>query len=308
MDSWLAADIGGTKIAVAVFAGRRICSRIQIETKPEQGEKAVFERLARLLQQAADTAGIKPLALGVACPGPLSKQKGIVENAPLLGWKNFPIVQLLTERLDMPVMLENDANAAAMGEFCAGAGKGCGSLAYITVSTGVGCGLILNGRLWEGFHESAGELGHLVLIPKGNQCACGRFGCLETYASGTAITNRARAICTERGGNAADMDARRASLLARQGDKGYLQLFIDAGEALGRGIAIIQQLLDVERIVIGGSVSASLDLMRASLLRSVRAGSYWSEQPEKWLRPAALQPDSGLYGAAYLAEEYYKII
>ncbi len=306
MKGWLAADIGGTKLAAAAFDGNSLLAREQIETHPERGAEDVLERLARLMERTAKQAAVEPLGAGVACPGPLSSRRGVVENAPLLGWRDVPVVRWLTRRLGMPVVLENDANAAALGELRAGAGTGCESLAYITVSTGVGCGIVLGGRVLRGFHESAGELGHLVIEPDGLPCACGRRGCLEMYASGTAITRRAKELCVQRGEDPESMDARLASARAREGDAGCRALFEAAGTALGRGVAMLRQLLDVERIVVGGSVSASFDLMRPAFLQSVEAGSYWSEHPEEWLRPAKLQPDSGLYGAAWLARERFE--
>lgn len=308
MKGWLATDIGGTKLSAAAYDGERLLARDQIETHPEKGCADVIERLACLLEKTAETAGIEPLALGIACPGPLSATRGVVEHAPLLGWRDVPVVKLLTERLGIPAILENDANAAALGEQRMGAGRGCASMAYITVSTGVGCGIVLDGQIWQGRHESAGELGHLVIHPDGLECACGRQGCLEMYASGTAIGREAKKLAAEQGMDPETMDAREASRLARAGNEAYRALFDAAGTALGQGIAALQQLLDVERIVIGGSVSASLDLIQPALVRSAQSASYWADHPESWLFMAKLQPDSGLYGAACLAADRFPIL
>lgn len=307
MKGWLAADIGGTKLSAAAYDGERLLARGQIETRPEKGHADVLERLACLLEKTAAEAGIEPVALGIACPGPLSATRGVVEHAPMLGWHDVPVVRILSDRLEIPAILENDANAAALGEQRFGAGQGAESIAYITVSTGVGCGIVLNGQIWQGKHESAGELGHLVIHPGGEPCPCGRFGCLEQYASGTAIGREAKRIAASRGENPDQMDAREASRLAHEGDADYLALFEMSGTALGQGIAALQQLLDVERIVIGGSVSGSMDLIEPALVRTAQSASYWADHPENWLFLAKLQPDSGLYGAACLASDRYPI-
>jgi len=308
MKGWLAADIGGTKLSAAAYDGKTLLSRGQIETRPEKGHADVLERLACLLETTANEAGIEPVALGIACPGPLSATRGVVEHAPMLGWHDVPVVKILSERLGIPAILENDANAAALGEQRMGAGQGCASMAYITVSTGVGCGIVLDGHIWQGRHESAGEIGHLVIHPGDLECPCGRRGCLELYASGTAIGREAKKLAASQGLDPEKMDAREASRLAREGREEYRALFDSAGEALGQGIAALQQLLDVERIVIGGSVSASMDLIQPALVRSAQSASYWADHPENWLFLAKLQPDSGLYGAACLAADRYPIL
>lgn len=307
MKGWLAADIGGTKLAAAAYDGKQILNRGQIETHPERGTKDVIERLASLLEMTAQQAGVESVALGIACPGPLSATRGVVEHAPMLGWHDVPVVKLLSERLGIPAILENDANAAALGEQRMGAGQGCASMAYITVSTGVGCGIVLDGQIWQGKHESAGEIGHLVIHPGDLECPCGRRGCLELYASGTAIGREAKKIAQKQGKDPNQMDAREASILARAGEAEYQALFDRAGAALGQGIAALQQLLDIERIIIGGSVSASMDLIQPALIRTAQSASYWADHPENWLFMAQLQPDSGLYGAACLAADKFPI-
>ena len=307
MKGWLAADIGGTKLAAAAFDGTRLLARCETPTRPEVGVADVVERLARLLEQAAGKAHLEAVGLGIACPGPLSASRGVVELAPMLGWREVPIARLLSERLHLPAVLENDANVAALGEQRCGTGRGCSSLAYITVSTGVGCGIVLNGKIWEGRHEAAGELGHLVVEPDGLLCGCGRRGCLEMYASGTAIGREAKLLARGRGQDDSAMDARAAAALAHAGDESFRAIFERAGAVLGRGVAALQQLLDVERFIFGGSVIAAMDLLRPALVRSAQAGSYWAEHPETWLFTAALQPDSGLYGAACLAADHFGI-
>ncbi len=298
MRGWLAADIGGTKLAVATYDGERLNHRQEIPTAAYRGAEAVLADLIHMLRKSAADAGITELkGVGVACPGPLSAREGVVIKAPMLGWQNMPIVKLLEAQLHCPVRLENDANAAAYGEYHKGAGKGTESMAYVTVSTGVGCGLVVNGKILSGFHEGAGEIGHLCLMPKGLPCACGRRGCLELYASGTAI---GRFVSRRKG---MVITAREASALAKLGDEDAIQAFQQAGEKLGIGLGYVLQLIDPECVVIGGSVRHSLHLMKQAIVETVQSGSYWGENPEKWLRVATMGDDSGLWGAALLAKE-----
>lgn len=298
MQGWLAADIGGTKLAVAAYDGEKLYARMEQPTEARRGADAVLEDLGEMLQHCAAQAGLTHVrGIGVACPGPLSAKKGIVYRAPMLGWTDMPLVQRLEEKLCCPVLLENDANAAAYGEYKRGAGQGCESMAYITVSTGVGCGLIVDGELLEGFHEGAGELGHICMEPEGILCGCGHRGCLEQYASGTAIGR----MVSEAVGR--PVTAKEAAKMARDGNSAAQCAFDAAGKKLGQAIGILNQLMDLECIVIGGSVSHSLGLMREQMIQTVCQTSYWGDDADRWLRLAQLQPDSGLWGAALLAQK-----
>ncbi len=299
MTGWLSADIGGTKLAAAAWDGCHLHASSSIPTNAYQGPEQVIERLVVLLKETADKAGIQKVSgIGIACPGPLSGKRGIVIKAPNLGWENIPISAILSKHFNCPVVLENDANAAALGEYTFGAGRGTESMAYITVSTGVGCGIVLDGKIWEGMHESAGELGHVVLYRTGRKCPCGRCGCLEQYASGTAIGYDASRIMEARGSKTL-ITAKEAAILARQGDKEMLEVFYRAGVNLGRGIAILLQLMDLERVVIGGSVSNALELLKDGIQESIHRGSYWGRDKD-WLVKAQLGGESGLLGAAVL--------
>ena len=301
---WLAADIGGTKLAAAGFDGQHLLGETSVPTNAGAGEADVIKRLLQLLERVCRTACIDtPEGIGLACPGPLSVARGTVIHAPCLGWREVPIARIVAEHFHCPVRLENDANAAALGEYCFGAGQGAGSLAYITVSTGVGCGLIIDGRLLAGAHESAGELGHVVIRRGGKKCACGRHGCLERYASGTAIGEAARKILRARGVSDRGITAREAARMAYEGDGEMRDVFSQAGRALGQGIAALLQLIDVERVVIGGSVAQSLDLMEPAIRAAVAAESYWGSPEEDWLRRARLGGASGLYGAGALISQ-----
>jgi len=296
MRFWLTADIGGTKMAAALFNGTKLINRIQRPTEPQRGSAAVISSLCSLLLEVGQGDLRHIAGVGIACPGPLSPSMGVVIKAPMLGWDNVPLAAMIREQLDLPVLIAHDAQAAAYGEYRLGAGKGAGSMAYITVSTGVGCGLVLGGKPVYGAHEAAGELGHLVIHPDGRPCACGRFGCLEAYASGTAIGKAASAIIP-------GLTAMDAELQAIAGDERFMRLFDDAGDALGLGIAALRQILDVERVVIGGSVSNAFSLFYPALKRRLLSSCYFGGDTEEWIRRAELGADNGLYGAGFMAME-----
>ncbi len=303
---WLVVDIGGTKLSAAIFDGRRLSFQNTVSTEAHRGREHVVKRLISLMDRTAGTAQIRRLTgIGVACPGPLSARRGLVIRAPMLGWESVPIADIIAREFGCPVALENDANAAALGEYVYGAGRGASSMAYITVSTGVGCGVVLQGKLLRGHHESAGELGHMVIRHGGRPCACGRYGCLEGYASGTAIGREASRLLSARGQTALTISAKDAAALARQGDTQIRQAFADAGFYLGRGVAALLQIVDPEKVVVGGSVARSFDLIESGIREGAASESYWGRD-EGWLVRAQLDGASGLLGAAVLISNYNK--
>ncbi|MEW6048842.1 MAG: ROK family protein, partial [Bacillota bacterium] len=189
-------DLGGTKIAAGlVDEGGRVLHRVELLTRPEEGPAAVMDRMIGSVREVCRAAGVRPeelQAVSVACPGPLDPVRGVVTEAPNLHWRNVNVTAPMREALGAPVYLENDANAAALGEWWAGAGRGTRSFIYVTVSTGIGGGIVIEGRIYGGAHWAAGEIGHTVaVVENGPLCGCGRRGCLEAMASGTAIARRA---------------------------------------------------------------------------------------------------------------------
>ena len=298
MKNIVAVDIGGTKISAACYNGE-LCGKQQIRTERFRSADEVTQAVADLVRRVAQVAQGKISAVGVACPGPLQASKGMVLNAPTLGWKNYPLAQMLAKHLRCPVILQNDANAAAYGEYRFGAG--CSDMAYVTISTGVGCGLILNGQVVEGAHEGAGEIGHMHMQDDGEPCVCGRRGCLEAYASGTGV-----AAIASRKLNRPGLDARSVAQMARDGNEQCLAIYRQAGRYLGKAFAAIQMLTDVERIVVGGSVSEQLDLMLPEIQRSTQMYSYWGNDISHWLKKASLGADAGLVGIGALVERQMK--
>ena len=306
MKGIVAVDIGGTKVSAACFDGGLRAAR-QIATRPSCGAEGVTENIARLIADTARAGGLDEIAVvGVACPGPLMPSAGIVVKAPTLGWTDYPLRDTLARALNCRVLVENDANAAAYGEYRYGAGRGCDNMAYVTISTGVGCGLILGGRIVYGAHEGAGELGHLHMQDDGEPCVCGRHGCLEAYASGTGIAAIARRGALRRGiplEEADKLDARAVAQKAREGDAICSEIYQQAGAYLGKAFAALQMIADVGRIIVGGSVTAQLDLMLPALSKTAAACSYWGNDVRQWLLHAELGQDAGLMGVGALAAE-----
>jgi glucokinase len=263
-----AIDLGGTKIYSAILDGGRVLGEDLRPTEAAEGQEAVVGRLVASLETAASAAGL-PLAdlagAGVVAPGPVDWHSGHVMNPPNLpGWNDVPLGAILSERLGMPVVLENDANAAALGEYVAGAGRGARALVYITISTGIGGGLVFDGELYRGVSGAAGEVGHMVIEPDGPTCGCGNRGCLEALASGTGIARQGREalgrgqapvlkrLCEEAGGEASSVLVARA---AAEGDAGAQRILRVASRALGIGLGNLINLFNPDVIVIGGGAA-----------------------------------------------------
>ena len=189
-------DLGGTKILAAVVDSEgSILSQAKKKTKVEGGALTVLNRMALAIRSVIESSGIPKnqiAAIGVGSPGPLDPESGIVMVAPNLGWKNVNVKAYLEGEFQIPVFLENDVNAGTFGEYCLGAGKGVSSLVGIFVGTGIGGGIIIDGKLHRGFNQTAGEIGHMIIDPDGPLCGCGNHGCLEAVASRTAIDRMIR--------------------------------------------------------------------------------------------------------------------
>lgn len=296
----IAIDLGGTKVAAAVvLPDGRVAGRLE-EPTSQEGPAACVEQMARLARDAARAAGVAPGAcagVAVACPGPVDARAGVVHHPPnLRGWGDEPLRERMAAALGMPARIANDADCAALGEWAFGAGRGCRHLLYVTVSTGVGGGLVLDGRLWTGT-GSAGEIGHMPVDPDGPACGCGRRGCLEALASGPAIARRYAAL--------AGLDAVPAAVAvfaaARAGDVRARQAIEEAGTALGRALGGVVNLLGPERIVIGGGVGAGgADLLLPPLERALDATAFPLPRSRLTLRVAERRGEAGLLGAAML--------
>jgi glucokinase len=303
-------DIGGTKIAAGVVAeDGTVLDRTRVPTPPDD-EAATLAALLAVVDELRDrNRGVEAIGLGAA--GLVEWPGGHARWAPHNTYRRLELRRLLHERTGLPTTVDNDANAAAWAEARFGAGAGSGDLVLVTVGTGIGGGLVLGGRLYHGQHGFAGELGHLIVDPDGDLCACGNHGCLEAMASGSTLGRLGReAAAADPGGRLAALAADAGGLVtgevvfaaATEGDKAALALFERIGHWLGVGIASLVTIFDPDLVVIGGGVAATGELLlapaRSSFERYVHGRAHRDLPP---VVPARLGPDAGLVGAATLA-------
>jgi glucokinase len=305
-------DLGGTNLRSAVVtADGEVLEELKIRTQADQGVDAVIERLAGAIQDVSERAGLdSTVQVGVAAPGPLDPRAGVVHFAPNLpGWTNVPLRDRLMTLTGRSISLGNDANAAALGELYFGAGKGIDNLIYVGLGTGVGGGVISEGRLIDGLRGMGGELGHTTVSLDGPRCSCGSLGCIEAYCSAWALTREAESLVRAGRGQAiaaaAEADGRPVGpraigAAAAVGDRAAIDLLHRAGTALGAGLANFVNIFNPELIVLGGGVSETgeplLDPVRAALQTYAIPVMHRAVR----LVPAALGLETGIYGAAAL--------
>ncbi|AEV17188.1 MAG: glucokinase [Thermus sp.] len=287
-------DLGGTKIAAGVFDGEGLRSRVVLPTPKEGGEKVVAA-LAEAALQAEAQAGAKAQAIGLGTPGPLDFQRGIIRFTPNIpGLQDFPIRRLLEEATGRPVYLENDANAAALAEHHLGAARGEESSLFLTVSTGIGGGVVLKGRVLRGERGQGGELGHTTLLPGGPVCGCGLEGCLEALAAGRALEREASYAYGR------PVDTKELFRLFGAGEAKARRLVLQAARYVGIGLASLVKAFDPSVVVVGGGLALNAPMGYWQALeeayRHYLAG--WEVPP---LRRALLGSEAGLLGAALTA-------
>ena len=302
-DGVLALDVGGTKVATAfVTPDAVVHRRQQFATRQAPTGDALMAMVATALRAAAGGHAVS--AIGVGCGGPMTWPDGRVSPLNLPLWRDFPLRDRLRDVFEAPVRLHNDAIAFAAGEHWAGAGRGHDDLLGIVVSTGIGGGLVLHGRVVNGRTGNAGHIGHVVVEPDGPECACGGRGCLEAVASGTSAVRLARAAGWLATPGAGGVELAAA---ARSGEPLAVAAFERTGRALGRAIASAVSLLDLSIVVVGGGLAQAADLIADPLAAEYkqRAGLDFARQPR--LAWAALGQDAGLVGAAalWLADDRY---
>jgi glucokinase len=304
----LGIDVGGTKLAAGVVApDGRVLSYVREATPSGADAEGLFAALLALAEQARRESGAAPAAAGIGCGGPMIFPDGIVSPLHIPAWQAFPLRARLEATLGLPAVLDNDAKALALGEARFGAGQGARCLLGMVVSTGVGGGIVVDGRLFHGASGNAGHIGHVIVATRGPRCECGAIGCLTTYASGTGLAQRAR-TALRRGVPSrlaalppAEVTAQAIAAEAAAGDPLASGLLRDAAHALARAIAGAANLLDLDQVVLGGGVTQAgallFDPLRAELRRRARLA--FSRDVE--VRPAALGPEAGVVGAAALA-------
>lgn len=312
MEYRIGIDIGGTNIAVGVVdANKQIVARASVKTNAGRMLDDMVHDMAVTVREAVAKAGITLqdcVSIGVGAPGYCLAEEGIVAYAPNLHWRNVPICDELRQELQLPVYVSNDANCAALGEVVAGAASGAKNAIMVTLGTGVGGGVVLDGKVFEGHVGPGTEMGHTTLILGGELCGCGRRGCLEAYASATALLRQRRAA----------EEAHPESTMCRFDPADGSAVFICAAEGdataqavkeqyityLGEGLVNFVNIFAPEVILIGGGVSNAGDDLILPLADYVREHRYGgSSMPTCEIRRATLGGDAGIIGAAYLGSE-----
>ncbi|MBN2058449.1 MAG: ROK family protein [Candidatus Saganbacteria bacterium] len=283
-------DLGGTKIAgVLTTPSGKVLMDVQIPTEANKGKKHVIDNIKKAIHTLKESKKVKLKAIGIGAPGPILYEKGIVVEAPNLpGWHNVNLKRILEKAFRVPVFVDNDANCAALAEAWFGAGKFAKHFIYITVSTGIGGGIIIDKKLYRGITGSAGEFGHMTIDPQGPRCNCGSNGHLEALASGTAIKR------------VTGLDAIGAHLAAHQGDKAARAALKDAAHYLAIGLANLTNIFNPELIIVGGGLSNMWQDLIVPAKKEFRR--YSLTLPAKSVRivRAKLKSNAGMLGAAAL--------
>jgi len=313
----LGIDLGGTKILTAVTNTQgKMLSRDHSITPAKEGQEAVIKSILESVGRALAQAHISTpdlAAVGIGAPGLSNPETGVLFTSPNLpGWKDVPLRDIIEKELGKKAFLINDANAAAIGELYFGAGRGALNFIYITVSTGIGGGIIIDGKIYTGSTGTAGELGHMVIDDEGPQCNCGNKGCWETLASGTALSREARhrikegaatSILKYAGGNIEKINAEAIHEAAQAGDKLANELIARTAYYLGVGLANLINIFNPEVIIIGGGLSNIGDmLLKPAFEEAGRRAFRQSYQAVRFAR-AELGRNSGVLGAAAYALE-----
>jgi glucokinase len=310
----LGIDIGGTNLVVGSVAedGSALHALDSEPTHAEAGQTDVLDRLITLAQRTIERTrqevrGADIIGVGVGAPGPLDTKQGIVLLTPNLGWVNLPLRQIIHERLGLPAALDNDANCAVLGEWWMGAARGTRNAIGITIGTGIGGGIIVDGKLYHGASDCAGEIGHTTIDTEGRRCKCGNYGCLEAYASGPNIALRAveelKAGAVSRladyvGGDLRQVTAQTVYQAAHDGDQLALEVVNDTAKFLGVGIANLLNVFNPEVVVVCGGVTLAGDRLFDPLRREVARRAFKPAVSVCRIIPCELSGTAGVYGAA----------
>lgn len=301
-------DIGGTTVKMGLFTSEgELLDKWEITTRKEDNGVHILPDIAASIKERMDKEGLTSgdvEGLGISVPGPVD-DKGIVHKCVNLGWGQFDIDEEMKKHIDLPVFAGNDANAAALGEAWKGGGKGCINVVVVTLGTGVGGGIIVNGKILSGSHGSGGEIGHIHMDDNETEkCGCGKCGCLEQYASATGIARLAKRKMEKDDRPSAMRDAKSLNAkvvfdAAKAGDEMAIEVTEEFGEILGKGLANVADVINPELFVIGGGVSKAgqivIDLIKKNYKKYVFHGSRGTD-----FALATLGNDAGIYGSAKL--------
>jgi glucokinase len=307
-------DIGGTNCVVGAVAvdGSRVTAERSQPTLAARGSDAVIADLAAMTRAAIDVVhhddpAATVLGVGIGAPGPLDIHRGVVILTPNLGWSNVPLRSRLADAIRLPAALENDANCAVQGECWVGGAREGRCVIGLTLGTGIGGGIVFDGKLHHGASDAAGEFGHMVIDFDGPICGCGNHGCLEAYASGRNIARRARELMQQgkasaldalSGGNSAQVTAELVYHAAAAGDSVATQVASDTARYLGIGVANLINIFNPDMVVILGGVTQAGDALFTPLRREVAARAFKPALDACRIVPGALQGLAGVYGAA----------
>ena len=306
-------DIGGTnvKIALVDFDGKIVYSNT-VPTRAEMGYEAgvnnIKQAIKELMQETGESAKTIE-AIGFGLPGQIDYKEGVVKNLPNIpGWVNIPLAKIIEDEFSIPTRLDNDVRCAALGELNFGAGKNCENLICITVGTGIGSGIVLNGKLVRGASNAAGEIGHIKMdMTGGPLCGCGDYGCFEAYASGPAIVTMAKEYIS--GGKSAKYKEMATDGIitpyivaqaALQGDAVSIQIFKQMGKIIGTGLASVINLLNPEKIIIGGGVADAGEILLDPIRKTIIDRAMPIQGNAVEVVPAQLANTAGVIGASLL--------
>ncbi|MGM0420201.1 MAG: ROK family protein [Bacillota bacterium] len=306
-------DLGGTKILTALATEQgEIVGSCKLSTEVSKGEDRIIENIVSSIYKAGEDAELSLddiQRVGVGSPGPLSIQKGIVYETSNLPFCNFPIVKMLEDKIAKPVLLENDANAAALGEKLFGAGRDSEVMIYITISTGIGGGIVLGEKVFHGSNDGAGEVGHMIIEPSGPTCGLEQHhGCLEAMASGTAIIRETKSRLAKNqtqlkgyAGELKDLSGHHIAKAAVSGDELAQEVYDQAGYYLGIGVANFINLFNPDTLVFGGGVMKAKDLFWPEMKKSIKANALPPSAKDCKLVEAELGDQAGVIGAIAVA-------
>jgi glucokinase len=307
-------DIGGTNLNVGVIpfeGGRPIAFRTE-PTEAHRGAKFVVDRVVKMIKEsmaevmAEHGCGKDSFAgVGIGSPGPLDRKTGTVISTPNLGWRNFPLRDLIQNAIGLPATLDNDANAATYGEWWLGAGRSVNTLVGVTLGTGIGGGMVINGELYHGVADAAAEIGHMTIDSTGRKCNCGNYGCLEAYASGPAIAARAieglesgaGSILPELAGDIYNITAETVYEAVVQGDPYAREVMHDTAKFLGVGLANVINILNPEMLIISGGVTRAGEHLFEPLRTEIRRRAFRVAEQSCRIVPSELQGKAGVIGA-----------